>query len=216
MEGTIYDPNGMDLKALMDYRKETGSIIGFGNSTRLKGKRAIFEQECDIIIPAALESQITIENAPNIKAKIIAEAANGPTTADAHEYLKERGALIIPDYYLNAGGVIVSYFEWLKNIQHVRYGRLNKRFDEASLMRIVTEIEQLAGKSFGELERKILTRGADEYDLVDSGLEESMITAYEQITSIREENKLDDLRTAAFINAINKIGIMYEQMGIFP
>ena len=130
--------------------------------------------------------------------------------------MKERGALIIPDSYLNAGGVIVSYFEWLKNIQHVRYGRLNKRFDEASLMRIVTEIEQLAGKSFGELERKILTRGADEYDLVDSGLEESMITAYEQITSIREENKLDDLRTAAFINAINKIGIMYEQMGIFP
>ena len=216
MEGTIYDPKGMDLKALMDYRKETGSIIGFGNSTTIEGKLAIFELECDIIIPAALESQITIENAPNIKAKIIAEAANGPTTADAHEYLKERGCLIIPDSYLNAGGVIVSYFEWLKNIQHVRYGRLNKRFDEASMMRIVSEIEQLAGKSFGEVERKVLTRGADEYDLVDSGLEESMITAYEQITSIREANNLDDLRTAAFVNAINKIGIIYEQMGIFP
>lgn len=216
MEGTIYDPNGIDLQALVEFRKETGSIIGFGNTQQIKGKRAIFEQECDIIIPAALESQITIENAPKIKAKIIAEAANGPTTSDAHDFLKERGALIIPDSYLNAGGVIVSYFEWLKDIQHVRYGRMNKRFDEASLTRIVHEIEQLAGQKFGDAERNLLTRGADEYDLVDSGLEESMITAYEQITALREEHNLDDLRTAAFVNAINKIGIMYEQMGIFP
>ncbi len=216
MEGTIYDPNGIDLQALVDFRKETGSIIGFGNTQQIKGKRAIFEQECDIIIPAALESQITIENAPKIKAKIIAEAANGPTTSDAHDFLKERGALIIPDSYLNAGGVIVSYFEWLKDIQHVRYGRMNKRFDEASLTRIVHEIEQLAGQKFGDAERNLLTRGADEYDLVDSGLEESMITAYEQITALRDEHNLDDLRTAAFVNAINKIGIMYEQMGIFP
>ena len=216
MEGTIYDPNGIDLQALVDFRKETGSIIGFGNTQQIKGKRAIFEQECDIIIPAALESQITIENAPKIKAKIIAEAANGPTTSDAHDFLKERGALIIPDSYLNAGGVIVSYFEWLKDIQHVRYGRMNKRFDEASLTRIVHEIEQLAGQKFGDAERNLLTRGADEYDLVDSGLEESMITAYEQITALRDEHNLDDLRTAAFVNAINKIGTMYEQMGIFP
>ena len=216
MEGTIYDPNGIDLQALVEFRKETGSIIGFGNTQQIKGKRAIFEQECDIIIPAALESQITIENAPKIKAKIIAEAANGPTTSDAHDFLKERGALIIPDSYLNAGGVIVSYFEWLKDIQHVRYGRMNKRFDEASLTRIVHEIEQLAGQKFGDAERNLLTRGADEYDLVDSGLEESMITAYEQITALRDEHNLDDLRTAAFVNAINKIGIMYEQMGIFP
>jgi glutamate dehydrogenase (NAD(P)+) len=216
MEGTIYDPKGIDLQALVEFRKETGSIIGFGNTQQIKGKRAIFEQECDIIIPAALESQITIENAPKIKAKIIAEAANGPTTSDAHDFLKERGALIIPDSYLNAGGVIVSYFEWLKDIQHVRYGRMNKRFDEASLTRIVHEIEQLAGQKFGDAERNLLTRGADEYDLVDSGLEESMITAYEQITALRDEHNLDDLRTAAFVNAINKIGIMYEQMGIFP
>ena len=215
-DGMLVNAKGLNVQKVYDHLIEYGSLIDCNEGKYIQETRNGLEQECDIIIPAALESQITIENAPKIKAKIIAEAANGPTTADAHEYLKERGALIIPDSYLNAGGVIVSYFEWLKNIQHVRYGRLNKRFDEASLMRIVSEIEQLAGKSFGEVERKVLTRGADEYDLVDSGLEESMITAYEQITTIREEHNLDDLRMAAFVNAINKIGIMYEQMGIFP
>jgi glutamate dehydrogenase (NAD(P)+) len=216
LEGAIYDPNGMDLQALMDYRKETGSIIGFGNSKELPSNKDIFTQECDIIIPAALESQITGDNANDVKAKIIAEAANGPTTADAHEMLKDRGALIIPDSYLNAGGVVVSYFEWLKDIQHVRYGRMNKRFDEESLMRIVNELEGITGKKYSDDVRNKLTHGAEEADLVDSGLEETMITAYQQITDIRAEHKLDDLRTAAFINAINKIGTMYEQMGIFP
>lgn len=216
MEGAIYDPKGMDLKALVDFRKETGSIVGFGNSTELPSNKDIFSQECDIIIPAALESQITGDNAHEVKAKIIAEAANGPTTADAHEMLKERGALIIPDSYLNAGGVVVSYFEWLKDIQHVRYGRMSKRFDEGSLMKIVNELERISGKKYTENEIERLTHGAEEYDLVDSGLEETMITAYQQIAEIRAEHNLDDLRTAAFINAINKIGIMYEQMGIFP
>ncbi|MEQ9264505.1 MAG: Glu/Leu/Phe/Val dehydrogenase [Balneolaceae bacterium] len=216
LEGAIYDPNGMDLDELVAYRKETGSIIGFGNSKELPSNKDIFTQECDILIPAALESQITGDNAHLIKAKILAEAANGPTTADAHEMLKERGALIIPDTFLNAGGVVVSYFEWLKDIQHVRYGRMNKRFDEESLMKIVKEIEAVSGKKYSESELDRLTHGAEEYDLVDSGLEETMITAYQQITELRELHNLTDLRTAAFINAINKIGTMYEQMGIFP
>lgn len=216
LEGAIYDPNGMDLDELIAFRKETGSIIGFGNSKELPSNKDIFTLECDILIPAALESQITGDNAHLIKAKILAEAANGPTTADAHEMLKERGALIIPDTFLNAGGVVVSYFEWLKDIQHVRYGRMNKRFDEESLMKIVKEIEAVSGKKYSESELDRLTHGAEEYDLVDSGLEETMITAYQQITELRELHNLTDLRTAAFINAINKIGTMYEQMGIFP
>lgn len=216
MEGAIYEPKGIDLNALMDYRKETGSIIGFGNSKALPSNKDIFSQKCDILIPAALESQITGDNAHEVKAKIIAEAANGPTTADAHEMLKERGALIIPDSYLNAGGVVVSYFEWLKDIQHVRYGRMNKRFDEGSLMKIVKELEHISKTNYSQEELARLTHGAEEYDLVDSGLEETMITAYQQIAEIKNEHGLDDLRTAAFINAINKIGIMYEQMGIFP
>ena len=216
LEGAIYDPKSINLEALVAFRKETGSIIGFGNSSALAKNSDIFEQKCDIIIPAALESQITGNNAKNVKAKIIAEAANGPVTADAHEILKERGALIIPDTYLNAGGVVVSYFEWLKDIQHVRYGRMSKRFDEGSLLKIARELEKISGKTYSKKELKLLTYGAGEYDLVDSGLEETMITAYNQITEIREEHGLNDLRTAAFINAIKKIGTIYEQMGIFP
>jgi glutamate dehydrogenase (NAD(P)+) len=216
IEGAIYDPAGIDLEALMTYRKETGSIIGFGTSKELSENAMIFEMECDIMIPAALESQITAENADKVKAKIIAEAANGPVTADAHETMKNRGALIIPDTYLNAGGVVVSYFEWLKDIQHVRYGRMNKKFDEGSLLKIVRELESISGKTYDAEDLQRLTYGAGEADLVDSGLEETMITAYHQITDIREQHDLNDLRTAAFINAIQKIGIMYEQMGIFP
>ncbi|MEX0608915.1 MAG: Glu/Leu/Phe/Val dehydrogenase [Balneolaceae bacterium] len=216
LEGSIYDEKGIDLNKLVQFRKETGSIIGFENTKELKNRDDIFTAECDILIPAALESQITGDNAAKVKAKIVAEAANGPTTADGHDILKKRGALIIPDTYLNAGGVVVSYFEWLKNIQHVRYGRMSKRFDETSLKKILGAIEERSDDKFTEAEIKDLAHGAEEYDLVDSGLEETMITAYYQIAEIRNEHKLDDLRTSAYINAINKIGIMYEQMGIFP
>ncbi|WP_421773086.1 Glu/Leu/Phe/Val family dehydrogenase [Gracilimonas sp.] len=216
IEGSIYDENGIDLEKLMEFRKDTGSIIGFENTKELKDRDNALTAECDILIPAALESQITGDNAADVKAKIIAEAANGPTTADAHDILKERGALILPDTYLNAGGVVVSYFEWLKDIQHVRYGRLSKRFDETSLKKILRVIENISDRDFTDAELADLAKGAGEYDLVDSGLEETMITAYEQIAEVREEHNLDDLRTAAFVGAINKIGIMYEQMGIFP
>ncbi|MFN1835618.1 Glu/Leu/Phe/Val family dehydrogenase [Balneola sp. MJW-20] len=216
MEGSIYDEDGIDLEKLVQFRKETGSIIGFGGSKELPNRSDALIAECDILIPAALESQITGDNAHAVKAKIIAEAANGPTTSDAHEILKERGALILPDTYLNAGGVVVSYFEWLKDIQHVRYGRMSKRYDETSYKKILKVIEGLSDRKFTEEELGDLAKGADEYDLVDSGLEETMITAYQQIVDIRREHNLTDLRTAAFINAINKIGIMYEQMGIFP
>lgn len=216
IEGSIYDENGIGLERLMAYRKDKGTIIGFGNTKELKERDDALYLDCDILIPAALESQITGDNADKVKARIIAEAANGPTTADGHDILKNRGALILPDSYLNAGGVIVSYFEWLKNIQHVRFGRMGKRFDETSLKKILGVIENISDRKFTDAEISNLAHGAEEYDLVDSGLEETMITAYQEIVSIRNEHNLDDLRTAAFISAINKIGIMYEQMGIFP
>lgn len=216
IEGSIYDESGMDLEKLMAYRKDKGTIIGFDGTKELDNRDDAFYLDCDILIPAALESQLTGDNADKIKAKIIAEAANGPTTADGHDIMKNRGALIIPDTYLNAGGVVVSYFEWLKNIQHVRYGRMSKRFDETSYKKILGVIENISDRKFTEAELESLAHGADEYDLVDSGLEETMITSYQQITEVRNEHKLDDLRTAAYISAINKIGTMYEQMGIFP
>lgn len=216
IEGSIYDENGIDLERLMAYRMDKNTIIGFDGTTELKNRDDAFYLDCDILIPAALESQLTGDNAAKVKAKIIAEAANGPTTADGHDIMKKRGALIIPDTYMNAGGVVVSYFEWLKNIQHVRYGRMSKRFDETSYKKILGVIENISDRKFTEVELESLAHGADEYDLVDSGLEETMITSYQQIAEVRNEHNLDDLRTAAYISAINKIGTMYEQMGIFP
>lgn len=215
IEGSIYDPEGIDLEQLVEYRKETGSIIGFGDTEELQSNTAVLESECDILIPAALENQIHKDNAPNIKAKIIGEAANGPTTDAAHNILKDKGALIIPDNYLNAGGVTVSYFEWLKNLSHVRFGRMEKRFEESSYRKILNVIENISDRKFTEAEMGILAQGADEKDLVDSGLEETMINAYNELNVLRKKHDID-LRTAAFLSAIEKVGIMYDQMGIFP
>lgn len=215
IEGSIYDSEGIDLEQLMEYRKETGSIIGFGDTKELGSNTDVLEAECDILIPAALENQISEENAPNIQAKIIGEAANGPTTTEAHKILKDKGALIIPDTYLNAGGVTVSYFEWLKNLSHVRFGRMEKRFEESSYRKILNVIENISDRTFTDAEMSILAQGADEKDLVDSGLEETMINSYNELNTLRKEHDID-LRTAAFLNAINKVGMIYKQMGIFP
>lgn len=215
IEGSIYDENGIDLEKLVEYRRETGSVIDFENTTSQEDNKAVLEAECDILVPAALENQINADNAPNIKASILAEAANGPTTADAHGILKEKGLLIIPDNYLNAGGVTVSYFEWLKNLSHVRFGRMEKRFEETSYRKILNVIENISDRTFTEEELKGLAKGAGEYDLVDSGLQETMIVAYNEINILRKKHDID-LRTAALLSAIDKVGLIYEQMGIFP
>ncbi|MFO7848109.1 MAG: Glu/Leu/Phe/Val dehydrogenase [Balneolaceae bacterium] len=215
IDGSIYSKKGIDLQKLMDYKKETGGITGFDGTTTLENSSTVLESECDILIPAALENQINDENANKIKAKIIGEAANGPTTDNAHKILKERGSLIIPDNYLNAGGVTVSYFEWLKNIQHVRFGRMGKRFEENSYKKILSVIETISDRHFTEEELVTLAQGGGEEELVDSGLQETMINSYNEINELRKKFDVD-LRTAAFINAINKVGLIYERMGIFP
>lgn len=214
-EGSIYSKKGLDLDAVMAHRKETGSILNFPGAENLPSSGHGLEVECDILIPAALENQLTENNAPRIKAKIIGEGANGPTTAEAHDIMKDRGALIIPDNYLNAGGVTVSYFEWLKNLSHVRFGRMERRFEENAMKKILTGVEDLVGKKFTDEMFKKIAHGADERDLVDSGLEDTMITSYNEIKEIRDRHNID-LRTAAFVSAINKIGQSYEQLGIFP
>ncbi len=215
MDGSIYSEKGIDLEKLMAYKSQNNGVTGFPGTQTLKNSSSVLESECDILIPAALENQINSDNAGKIKAKIIGEAANGPTTSEAHDIIKERGALIIPDNYLNAGGVTVSYFEWLKNIQHVRFGRMGKRFEENSYKKILSVIETVSERKFTDKELKFLAKGGGEEELVDSGLEETMITAYNQINEIRKEKGVD-LRTAAFISAINKVGRIYGQMGIFP
>jgi glutamate dehydrogenase (NAD(P)+) len=216
-EGAIYDERGLDLEKVIQHRKNTGSILNYPGATNIAESRQALELDCDILIPAALENQITAENAGKIKAKIIAEGANGPTTFDADKILIKNGVMIIPDIYLNAGGVTVSYFEWLKNLSHVRFGRMGKRFDEMTSQRLLGAMEKVTGERISEDEKRVLSRGAEEEDLVNSGLEETMISAYNQIREVRRSTKgCNDLRTAAFINAINKIAVAYMELGIFP
>jgi glutamate dehydrogenase (NAD(P)+) len=216
-EGSIYNPKGIDIAALLKHRQETGTIMTFKGAKPLSHRMEALELACDILVPAALENQITMDNAPRIKAKIIAEAANGPVSADAGEYLTKKGVWIMPDMYINAGGVTVSYFEWLKNLSHVRFGRMTKRFEHNAYQNIVDAIQKYTGKAVSETDRRLLTRGPDEIDLVRSGLEETMINAYH---SIRDQwgsdSRIEDMRTAAFVVAINKVGKDYANLGVFP
>ena len=216
-EGAIYNAAGLNEEEVFQHRKKTGSILNFPGATNLKNSGDALELDCDILIPAALENVIDKNNAPKIKAKIIGEAANGPLTPEADDILAAKGILVIPDMYLNAGGVTVSYFEWLKNLSHVRYGRLEKRFTENANINILNQIEELTGKKVTESEKEIIAHGPDEIDLVHSGLEETMINATREIMDIWKANPtIPDMRTAAYVCAINKVGTSYAESGIFP
>ncbi len=216
-EGAITNPDGLNEDEVFEYRKKTGSILGFPGSTNLSKTADALEMECDILIPAALENVINGHNAPRLRCKIIGEAANGPCTPEADEVFLEKGILCVPDMYLNAGGVTVSYFEWLKNLSHVRYGRMEKRFTENLNTHILGQIEELTGKTVSNAERKFIMHGPEEVDLVHSGLEETMITATREIMEIWNNNpSIPDMRTAAYVNAINKVGTSYAELGIFP
>jgi len=213
----IFNPKGLDPEAVVKYRKETGSIKGFPGSRLLHKNTDGLELECDILIPAALEKVIDGQNAPRIRAKIIGEAANGPVTPEADQILHEKNIVVVPDMFLNAGGVTVSYFEWLKNLSHVRYGRMEKRFSENMHHHILAQIESLTGKRVTENERIFILHGADEVDLVYSGLEETMIQAVNEIRTIMLENKkIKYMRRGAYVCAINKVAEAYAQLGIFP
>ncbi len=216
-EGAILNADGLNEEDVFQHRKKTGSILNFPGATNIANSADALEMECDILIPAALENVIDKNNAPRIKAKIIGEAANGPLTPEADEILTNNGILVIPDMYLNAGGVTVSYFEWLKNLSHVRYGRLEKRFTENANIHILHQIEELTGKKVTESEKEIIAHGPDEIDLVHSGLEETMINATKEIMDIWKANPaIPDMRTAAYVCAINKVGTSYAELGIFP
>lgn len=216
-DGGIHDKNGLDIEALKKYRNEKGTLLGFPGTTTIADSKSMLTWECDILIPAALENQITKDNAHEVKAKVIAEAANGPVTMKAEDILLSKGIAIIPDLYLNAGGVTVSYFEWLKNLSNVRFGRMNKRADENSYNRILDSLEDLTGKNVDFNQRMSITQGADEADIVRSGLEETMILAYHEMRdALIAKPELGDLRTAAFYISIKKIALSYEMLGIFP
>lgn len=216
-EGAIYNENGLDIDAVFEHRKATKSILNFPGATNLAKNTDALELPCDILIPAALENVIDGNNAPRVKAKIVGEAANGPLTPEADEILTQKGALVIPDMFLNAGGVTVSYFEWLKNLSHVRYGRMEKRFTENQNGHILSQIEGLTGKQVSAEQREIIMHGPDEVDLVHSGLEETMINSVNEVMDCWKVNPaIPDMRTAAYVVAINKVATSYAELGIFP
>jgi len=216
-EGAITNPEGLHEEEVFQHRRKTGSILNFPGATNIAKSPDALELECDILIPAALENVINHTNAPRIKAKIIGEAANGPLTPEADEVFIKKGILVVPDMYLNAGGVTVSYFEWLKNLSHVRYGRMEKRFTENLNSHILGQLEELTGKNVRPRDREFIMHGPEEADLVYSGLEETMITATHEIMNCWKANpKIPDMRTAAYVVAINKVGTSYAELGIFP
>jgi glutamate dehydrogenase (NAD(P)+) len=216
IEGAIHAPDGLDVDAVLQHRRETGSILDFPGARNLASSAEALELECDVLIPAALERQITAENAPRIRARIVAEGANGPVDPDGEAILLERGTFMIPDIFLNSGGVTASYFEWVKNLSHISFARMTKRQQEISNRRIVEMVEHVTGKTVSDPERRILTQGPEEIDFVYTALEETMAVAYEQIRNAWKGRALPDLRTAAFLLAIERVGNCYLSQGIFP
>jgi glutamate dehydrogenase (NAD(P)+) len=216
-DGSAYNPKGIDVPKLIRHKRKAGGVRGFRGAKILPSPGDCLEVECDVLVPAALENQITMANMKKIRCRVIAEAANGPTTPNAETYLSKKGVLVMPDIFMNAGGVTVSYFEWTKNLSHMRYGRLEKRVDHAKRASLVDAVENLVSSSFPTRQRETLVRGIDERDLVNSGLEETMCTAFEEIVGIRNRRRsITDLRTAAYVSAIEKVGRSYLQLGIFP
>jgi glutamate dehydrogenase (NAD(P)+) len=216
IEGGIHDPKGLDVDAVLQHRRETGSILDFPGAQSIENPAEVLELECDVLIPAALEHQITAENAPRIQARIVAEGANGPVDFEGEKILLEGGVFIIPDIFLNSGGVTASYFEWVKNLSHISFARMTKRQQEISNRRIVEMMERVTGKLISTSERETLTRGPNEIDFVYTALEETIAVAYGQIREVWKQRALPDLRTAAFLLAIERVGNCYLSQGIFP
>jgi len=215
-DGALLDDNGLDVQAVRDYIVHTGGITGFEGATHIEDGLGVLELECDILIPAALEGQITASNAANIKAKLICEAANGPITFEGDEILNQRGIVVLPDAYVNAGGVTVSYFEWIRNLAHIRFGRMERRYDERRGQHMAEALESMTDSKLPEIVRDELVRGADELDLVRSGLDDTMRLAYQQISEeLHRNEKISDFRTAAYAVAIRKIARSYLDIGVY-
>lgn len=214
-DGAVINDAGVNIEALFQHIKATGSVLNFPGCKIETDGLKVLEMECDILIPAALENQITSKNASRIKAKMVAEAANGPVTYEADQILRERGISVIPDFYLNAGGVTVSYFEWIKNISHIRFGRMDRRYHENRGLAFIEALEAVTDQMVPIKLRKEIFKGADELDLVRSGLDDTMRIAYQEIREVRSRTAgINDIRTAAFMVAIDKIARTYAEMGL--
>ncbi|MCF6324485.1 MAG: Glu/Leu/Phe/Val dehydrogenase [Gammaproteobacteria bacterium] len=214
--GVVSNDNGLNVEEVYRYKVEHGSFEGYAGGTLSTDSKGALEKECDILIPAALERQITKENADRIQANMIVEAANGPVTFDADKILQEKGVFIMPDIYVNAGGVTVSYFEWIRNLSHIRFGRMERRYDELRGNEYANLLEEATGSKLSESTRSMMVRGASELDLVRSGLDDTMRNAYQDMHNTLHSNEnIKDLRTAAFVIAIEKISSYYSDVGIY-
>ncbi|MCW8853869.1 MAG: Glu/Leu/Phe/Val dehydrogenase [Gammaproteobacteria bacterium] len=215
-DGALINDEGINIEDVFQHIQNHRTIKNFPGASFEENGMTLLEKECDILIPAALESQITLENADRINARLIVEAANGPITYGADEVLNKKGIIIIPDAYANAGGVTVSYFEWIRNISHIRFGRMQKRHDELRGHQMTAMLEEVTGSKVSENLRNNVTRGADELDLVRSGLDDTMRSAYQQIRStLEDEATIHDLRTASYVTSIRKIARSYLDVGIY-
>ncbi len=213
-DGAVVNQEGIDVEALQNHIQANGGVRGFHGGAYEENGAQILEMDCDILIPAALEGVIHEENASRIKTRLIAEAANGPVTYEADAILQQRGVEIIPDAFCNAGGVIVSYFEWIRNLAHVRFGRIEKRFHEARGNHIVTAIEMATNTKVPDWIHNEIARGADEFDLVRSGLDDTMRLAFQEIMEKRRsDDRIRDYRMAAYSIAIDKISRSYRDIG---
>ncbi|KAJ55311.1 glutamate dehydrogenase [Actibacterium mucosum KCTC 23349] len=219
-DGALFNPNGLDVEAVKAWIVKNGGVAEFPDARHKTDGASVLEEECDILIPAALEGVINLSNADRIKAPLIIEAANGPVTAGADEVLRDRGTVIIPDMYANAGGVTVSYFEWVKNLSHIRFGRMQRRQEEARHQLIVDELERLdnyLGDAWSlrpDFKDRYL-RGADELELVRSGLDDTMRAAYQSMREVwHSRDDVTDLRTAAYIVSIERVSRSYREKGL--
>mgnify|MGYP000003963730 FL=1 len=219
-DGALVNDNGLDVEAIHDWISKTGGVSGFPEANFVTNGATVLEQDCDILIPAALEGVINLENAAKIKAPLIIEAANGPVTAGADDILRKNGCVIIPDMYANAGGVTVSYFEWVKNLSHIRFGRMQRRQEEARHEMVLREFENLSNAmgdkwSLSPGFKKQYLRGAGELELVRSGLDDTMRSSFQSMREIWHERKdVTDLRTAAYLVSIGKVAASYQTKGL--
>jgi glutamate dehydrogenase (NAD(P)+) len=219
-DGAIVNDDGVNIEDLRQWIAKHGSVKGYPQGTYVADGAPVLEKECDILIPAALEGVINLNNADRIKANLIIEAANGPVTFGADEILRKKGVVIIPDMYANAGGVTVSYFEWVKNLSHIRFGRMQRRAEEARHILLVNELEKLsADKGLGwtmspNFKSKYL-KGAGELELVRSGLDDTMRTAYQAMREVwHGRGDVEDLRVAAYIVSISRVASTYQSKGL--
>lgn len=212
----LYDPNGLDMEAIAQQRWEHGGIGNFPAGQVFANSLETLEQPCDILVPAALEHQITVDNADRIRASMIAEAANAPTTPEADRILRERGITLIPDLYLNAGGVTVSYFEWIKNLSHVSFDRMLTGTADMQNRRILDTMQAITGSAVPLQERAKIERGPTESDIVYNSLAKTMGESYQRISDLRRERNLPDLRTAAYLYSLEMVAQSYLELGLFP